>query len=133
MKTILLSLHQKWWDKILTGEKVLEIRKTHPSEKYSKYKVIVYVTGGVGVVGEFICDEFLKVRTIPDFPLFVGVDNLHLYESSCLTKGDLQKYSKGSPKPLWAWHISHVKDYGFPRPLSEYGIKRPPMSWMYIE
>ena len=30
MKAVLLSLKPEWWEKILTGEKDMEIRKTAP-------------------------------------------------------------------------------------------------------
>lgn len=44
--TIILSLHEHWWKKMLAGEKILEIRKTAPTKKDKKYRVLVYVTGG---------------------------------------------------------------------------------------
>ena len=30
MVTIIASLHEKWWEKMKAGEKLLEIRKTRP-------------------------------------------------------------------------------------------------------
>ena len=30
MPVVILSLHQKWWQKMAAGEKVLELRKTKP-------------------------------------------------------------------------------------------------------
>ena len=44
--TIILSLHERWWKKMLAGEKILEIRKTAPVQKDREYRVLVYVTGG---------------------------------------------------------------------------------------
>ena len=52
MPVVILSLHQKWWQKMAAGEKVLELRKTTPQCK-APFRVLVYVTGGVGIVGEF--------------------------------------------------------------------------------
>lgn len=52
MAVVVLSLHQKWWQKMAAGEKVLELRKSKPQCK-APFRVLVYVTGGVGVVGEF--------------------------------------------------------------------------------
>ena len=54
MPVVILSLHQKWWQKMAAGEKVLELRKTKPQCK-APFRVLVYVTGGAGVLGEFIC------------------------------------------------------------------------------
>ncbi len=31
------------------------------------------------------------------------------------------------------WHISNLKIYDKPKELSEFGLKRPPQSWQYIE
>lgn len=61
MPVVILSLHQKWWQKMAAGEKVLELRKTKPQCK-APFRVLVYVTGGVGIVGEFICPEVLEIK-----------------------------------------------------------------------
>ena len=60
--TVILSLHERWWKKMLAGEKILEIRKTAPAKKDREYRVLVYVTGGGGVCGEFICTDFMKIK-----------------------------------------------------------------------
>ncbi len=58
MKTILISIHPKWCEKIFSGEKTIEVRKTAPKPPF---KAIVYETfngGGSGkVIGEFICND----------------------------------------------------------------------------
>ena len=33
MLAVLMSMKPEWWEKILDGEKTLEIRKTHPQMK----------------------------------------------------------------------------------------------------
>ena len=33
MLAVLMSMKPEWWEKILTGEKWLEIRKNHPQSK----------------------------------------------------------------------------------------------------
>ena len=33
MLAVLMSMKPEWWEKILAGDKVLEIRKTHPQSK----------------------------------------------------------------------------------------------------
>ena len=47
---IIISLHPEWWREIRLGAKLLEIRKTRPRGN-GPYTVLVYVTGGVGIVG----------------------------------------------------------------------------------
>lgn len=133
MKTILLSLHPKWWNKILTGEKVIEVRKSKPSniKPNEKVKVIVYATGNIGVVGEFICDNFYKISTLPTIQLDKK-SGLDLCTASCLSLEELAKYAGKRLNPMWGWSISKVKNYGHPRQLSEFGLSRPPQSWMYL-
>ena len=42
MAVVVLSLHQKWWQKMAAGEKVLELRKSKPQCK-APFRVLVYV------------------------------------------------------------------------------------------
>lgn len=65
MAVVVLSLHQKWWQKMAAGEKVLELRKSKPQCK-APFRVLVYVTGGVGVVGEFVCPEVLEIKNFEE-------------------------------------------------------------------
>ena len=57
MKAVLLSLKPEWWEKILTGEKDMEIRKTAPQGGAGEPEpwpvlVLVYVSGTGGVQGK---------------------------------------------------------------------------------
>ena len=63
MPVVILSLHQKWWQKMAAGEKVLELRKTKPQCK-APFRVLVYVTGGVGIVVNLFARKFWKSRTL---------------------------------------------------------------------
>ena len=110
--TIILSLHDRWWKKVLAREKPLEIRKTRPAGK-GPFRVLVYVTGTGTIQGEFSCNNFLKIPTIPE---------PQEREGSCLTKQQLKEYAGDSGKPLWGWSVSEPKEYDKPRPLSMYGL-----------
>ena len=116
-RAIIISLHPEWWQEIRLGHKLLEIRKTRPRGN-GPYTVLVYVTGGVGVVGEFVCGCFYKLDTVPGLPTWA----LPPQESGT---GD-------SGKPLWGWHISNVREYEKPLSLPEVGVKKAPQSWCYI-
>lgn len=122
--TIILSLHDRWWGKVLAGEKPLEIRKTRPAGK-GPYRVLVYVTGTGEIKGEFVCKDFLKIPTIPE------IKDREVQKGSCLTGQQLKEYAGESGKPLWGWYVSQAKEYYTPHPLSLYGLKRPPQSWQY--
>ena len=65
METVIMSLHPVWWNKITTGEKRLEIRKSRPRAVTGPFRVLVYVTGGVGVCGAFICPKVHQITTAP--------------------------------------------------------------------
>ena len=47
MLAVLMSMKPEWWEKILAGEKTLEIRKTHPQNERLEWPVtvLVYVSG----------------------------------------------------------------------------------------
>ena len=47
MLAVLMSMKPEWWKKILTGDKVLEIRKTHPKDERLEWPVtvLVYASG----------------------------------------------------------------------------------------
>lgn len=55
MKTVLISIKEKWWKKILSGEKELEIRKNRPKGIEYPFRAVCYVTGR-GIMGAFTCD-----------------------------------------------------------------------------
>lgn len=119
---VLLSLKPKYWNLIKSGKKTIEIRKTKPLCMLYPFRVIVYVTGGIGVVGKFDCCK--TVETIrPE--IFV--------DGSCLTLEELERYAGG--KPLCGWYIKEdsVVEYEKPIPLDiATGLKHPPQSWRYL-
>lgn len=130
LDTIILSLHERWWEKMLAGEKPLEIRKTKPAGQ-GPYRVLAYITGTGEIKGEFICKDFLKIRTIPEVQNQEELQKIDVQKGSCLTGQQLKEYAGESEKPLWGWYVSEVKEYYTPHPLSLYGLNRPPQSWQY--
>ena len=119
---ILLSLHPKYWELIKNGKKTIEIRKTKPQQIFYPFRVIVYVTGGIGVVGKFDCDQIALTLLYSNYA-----------KESCLTEEELIQYAGG--KPICAWHIKEnsVVEYEAPIPLEEAtGLKHPPQSWRYL-
>lgn len=135
-KAVVISLHKEWWERMKAGEKLLEIRKTRPQGS-GPYTVIVYVTGGVGIVGEFVCDCFYGIDTqeIPVWALPPTEDKepYNLEKASCLTRQQLKEYAGDTDKPLWGWHITQLKEYEYKLSLSDIGINRAPQSWCYAK
>ena len=122
MLAVLMSMKPKWWEKILDGEKTLEIRKTHPQNERLEWPVtvLVYVSGTGAVQGQFLCPGEVSYRTMQD-----------LEEMSCVPREDLLKYAKG--RRLSGWIVQSPEKFDAPSPLAEFGLDRPPMSWQYVE
>ena len=154
-KAVMLSIRPKWVEKIASGEKTIEVRKTMPKLQ-TPFKCYIYCTkpkyphedfiltdypkpqfyGGGKVIGEFTCDQF-----------WIGTPhntNLLFCMAACMDGFDTEKYAKG--KTLYGWHISDLRIYDTPKELSEFTglrdtkfgaapheIKRPPQSWCYVE
>lgn len=151
-KAVLISIRPQWCDKIIGGEKAIEIRKTRPKTE-TPFKCYIYCTldglkhpFGIAygrVVGEFVCDrvETIKAATEPYGIYDVGDD---FVAQTGLVDGALWDYGKGAA--LYGWHISKLGIYDTPKPLSAFKglrktkfgyapveIKRPPQSWCYVE
>ncbi len=80
-KSVLISIRPKWVEKIASGEKTIEVRKTRP-KLVTPFKAYIYCTlpkyphedfiatdyprpqfyGGGKVVGEFTCDRIYEIR-----------------------------------------------------------------------
>lgn len=122
MEEVLLSIHPKYWDLIKSGKKTIEVRKSKPQNIFYPFRVHVYVTGGVGVVGKFDCDSTITT-----------IKPSHLLNGSCLTEEELVEYA--SRKPLCGWHIKEGSIIAYKCPVSlerATGLKRPPKSWQYL-
>lgn len=125
VRAVLLSIKPEWWEKILTGEKDLEIRKTAPrggaggAEPWPLL-VLAYVSGTGAVLGQFLCMGWVKSNCWR-----------YLSSRSCVPEEDLKKYAGG--KSLYGWIVGEAEEYDTPSPLAEFGLNRPPMSWQYVE
>lgn len=126
MKTVLISIKEKFWRLILSGEKSLEIRKARPKDIEYPFRVICYISGR-GIMGAFICDGVIKTNNYPQ-----------LAESSCLSVGKLFEYANGisgrSDNCLYGWHVEKGTPVEFDTVLriETAGLNRPPQSWCYI-
>lgn len=102
------------------------------------------------VIGEFICDDIRRIG--PEYCI-VKEDIESAISGSCLTVPQVKDYagwksgmSYADLKDLYGWHISDLKIYDRPRPLSDFtrlratkfgyepvDVERPPQSWFYVE
>ena len=163
-KAVLISIRPEWAEKILFGKKTLEVRKTRPCLE-TPFKCYIYYTKSVMiglrgkpgyVVGEFVCDRVETIKAATEPYGIYDVDDDFVAQTR-LVDGALWDYGKGAT--LYGWHISDLKIYYDPKPLSAFKglckidvgcgecpyynytkmecdgrtIKRPPQSWCYVE
>lgn len=134
-KAVLISINPTWCEKIVSGEKTIEVRKTRPNMN-PPFKCYIYKCGNGKIIGEFLCDQIIEDRTYGH--------NEEFYRAACMSAYDAAAYAMQSP--MYGWHISDLRVYDHPRDLWEftglretkYGlapgpITRPPQSWRYVE
>ena len=137
MKSVLISIQPKWVNKIVSGEKTIEVRKTRPKLE-TPFKCYIYETtakyktrllglnctcqGKGKVIGEFVCD---KIYNLFPFAMGTGIELLDelvspemFCKESCLTEQEICDYI--GEKDGYGWHISNLKIYDKPKELSEF-------------
>ena len=130
---VLLSIHKDFCDLIKSGEKTVEIRTTMPKLPLP-FKCYISQTRGGGVIGEFTCeriDEY-TLKSLTEADGWRERRQRLLYQS-CLNWRQLYFYGDGKENFCKAWHISNLKIYDKPLALSDFGIKKNPQSWRYVE
>lgn len=134
MKAIMLSIRPEWCEKILSGEKTIEIRKIEPKLLPRPFKCYIYETkaqtdnpwmdedghmiwkGRGAVVAEFICDNIIDIDcdSIAPFDKETGD---YIEKECCMDRDALWEYIK-KPVCPYGWHISNLKIYDRPKELS---------------
>ena len=128
-KAVLLSIKKQWLEKILSGEKTVEVRKTMPWEISYPFVVFCYETkanGGAGKVTTLDC-----LRELPAYAIGTEVTEktAQFVKDSCLTANELIAYGNKSGT-LYCWNVSDVQSMDMS--LRELGVKQAPQSWMYL-
>ncbi len=125
---IILSIKPKWAKLIYEGKKTIEWRKTEPVKLDAMSTIFIYetapvcrVTGTVRYNGADAYDfneQFLPTKVLSVF--------------GCVSINDLVKY-QGKLPCIYGWMIWNPQKFYIPLKLEEFGLKRPPQSWQYIE
>ena len=155
MKSVLISIRPEWCGKIVNGEKTIELRKTRPKID-TPFKCYIYCTLGKydlfynpntdlsakeyidtgiilngKVIGEFMCNLI---------DIVYQCHSGYVSKYGCISRPMFFNYLGlpfethfGYDKYAYAWRISDLIIYDEPKELSEFGIKRPPQSWQYID
>lgn len=152
-KTVMLSIRPKWCEKIASGEKTIEVRKTRPKIN-TPFKAYIYCTlpkyphedfiatdyprpqfyGGGKVIGEFTCDRIYKIdKDSADFLFKAG--GLSVYKQAaeekcglCVAMTDDELHGYLGHYQGYGWHITDLRIYDVPRELSEFR-RACPHSW----
>lgn len=140
-KAVVLSIRQKWCEKIARGEKTIEVRKTRPKLE-TPFKCYIYCTLGKHLAfmqshaGNQVCacldvtaaipvggaigngkviGEFTCDRIYELAPLNHAPDDVE--RQACMTREEIVWYLKGVG---YGWHISDLKIYDTPKELTEF-------------
>lgn len=141
-KAVMLSIRPKWCEKIVNGDKTIEVRKTRPKLEMP-FKCYIYCTlqgcneffrVDLGddvakwnrgkwadrkgkVIGEFTCDRIDRLAPANEPYGIYDIDDDYVLQT-CLWNGALWDYGHGTP--LYGWHISDLVIYDEPKELSEF-------------
>lgn len=147
MKSVLISIRPQWAEKIVSGEKTIEVRKTAPQEVPFKCYIYESRNGGhrckhcnekdscysyapknVGcyngrgkVIGEFICDKVYPIKNRgSSFSVADEEQSVtnEIARQSCLYYDDMVSYFGN--KDGFGWHISDLIIYDKPKELGEF-------------
>ena len=147
-KAVLISIRPKWCEKISSGEKTIEVRKTKPKLE-TPFKCYVYCTAEMaGDDTLWVLDapsrekySFTAVSAYLERPEGASEGNRkvigeficdRIYElaplnhapddaeqQACLTQEEIARYLKGIG---YGWHISDLKIYDTPKDLNEFWL-----------
>lgn len=139
MKAVMISIQPKWVEKIASGEKTIEVRKTAPKCE-EPFKCYIYCTSAKPYLykeanppfelffdselykGKGYDDRLFSSKVIGEFVCYSAEwMSMRDCDKACMTLKEAVDYGKG--KKLYAWHISDLKIYDKPKELSEF--KRP--------
>ena len=144
-KAVMLSVRPKWVEKIASGKKTIEVRKTRPNLP-TPFKCYIYCTlpkyphedfiatdypmpqfyGGGKVIGGFTCDRIYKIdKDSTDFLFKAG--GLSVYKQAaeekcglCVAMTDDELHGYLGHYQGYGWHISDLLIYDQPRELTEF-------------
>ncbi len=140
-KAIMLSIRPKWCEKIVNGNKTIEVRKTRPKMN-TPFECYIYCTIGgqdlnIPISQERLMRDYLETGSMKSLNCPLGNGKVigeftfdRIYElaplnhapddvekQACLTREEIVNYLKGTG---YGWHISDLRIYDTPKELSEF-------------
>ena len=141
MRSVMLSIRPKWCEKIASGEKTIEVRKTKPKLE-TPFKCYIYCTSGrpdlnIPISPKRLMQDYLDTGSMHSLNCPLGNGKVigeftcdRIYElaplnhapddvekQACLTREEIVNYLKGTG---YGWHISNLKIYDTPKELTEF-------------
>jgi predicted transcriptional regulator len=148
MKSVMLSIRPKWCEKIVSGEKTIEVRKTKPKLE-TPFKCYIYCTSGrpdlnIPISPERLMQDYLDTGSMQSlncplgngkvigeficketFPIYIYPDkavkywNLEHMDDAQVPYDVLADYI-GADKTGYGWRISDFRLYDKPKELAEF-------------
>ena len=123
----MLAINPPHIGQILDGIKRVEWRKAPLPVGRRTFLYETKKCGGCGmVVGEVVLAYVRSYWIFTEKSPLYDVD-IHF---GCVSKKELKKYA-GKDPILYAHDIYRIVEYPKPIPVSDFGLKRPPLSWCY--
>ena len=135
-KAVMLSIRPKWCEKIASGEKTIEVRKTRPNLP-TPFKAYIYCSQGNDarrlrgswgkVIGEFTCDRIYELETKAHGGSYYVKNEDQpttnfIARQSCLDLKDMHDYLHAQKG--YGWHITDLRIYDAPKCLFEFWAER---------
>jgi len=117
---ILMSIKPQYCEKILSGEKKIELRRTIPKLK-TPFVIYVYECGTGKIPFMFYCSQIQEIKTSHIIDSVIA-------QMACVSKSEYDKYN-----PNYYLSIHNPEQFKTTLTLSDFGLKRPPQSWQYVE
>ena len=150
-KAVLISIRPEWCQKIMNGQKTIEVRKTRPKMD-TPFKCYIYCTEGrpdlnIPISQERLMRDYLETGSMKSLNCPLGNGKVigeficdRVYElaplnhapddaeqQACLTQEEIARYLKGIG---YGWHISNLRIYDHPRDLWEFtGLRETKFGW----
>lgn len=122
MESIVLSINPEYVERIFAGSKKYEFRKRLANRTVDK--ILMYSTAPImKVVGEV---QIVKTISASPTSLWEYTKNF-----AGISRDKYRKYFKGC-KVAYAYQLGQVTRYNPPKELSEFNIKLPPQSFLYL-
>lgn len=134
-RDVIISIKPEWVEKIISGEKTIELRKNAPLDP-TPFRCFIYVTKDFKPNRPYSAKLWAsRGKVIGEANVVKDITTHSLgYYKQCgndfLSDREREDYLGG--KVGHGWLLRNVKVYDTPRPLSDFYLDRAPQSWCYV-